>query len=89
MMKRVIECLEINGYKINYDVNSDLPCSVFYDKEDGSESYIQVIEDFNDKGFIFLYIQDASVIRATIFTDSSVAYDLSKFAEANLPESMR
>lgn len=89
MMKRAIECLEINGYKINYDVNSDLPCSVFYDKEDGSESYIQVIEDFNDKGFIFLYIQDASVIRATIFTDSSAAYDLSKFAEANLPESMR
>ena len=89
MMKRVIECLEIKGYKINYDVSSDLPNSVFYDKEDGSESYIQVIEDFNDKGFIFLYIQDASTIRATIFTDSSAAYDLSKFAEINLPESMR
>jgi hypothetical protein len=88
-MKRVIECLEIKGYKINYDINSDLPNSVFYDKEDDSESYIQVIEDFNDKGFIFLYIQDASIIRAAIFTDSSVAYDLSKFAETNLPESMR
>ena len=88
-MKRVIECLEIKDYKINYDINSDLPNSVFYDKEDDSESYIQVIEDFNDKGFIFLYIQDASIIRAAIFTDSSVAYDLSKFAENNLPESMR
>lgn len=88
-MKRTIECLEIKGYKINYDVNADLPNSVFYDKEDGDEAYIQVIEDANGKGYIFLYVQDASMIKAAIFTDSHVAYDLSKFAEANLPESMR
>lgn len=88
-MKKTIECLEIKGYKINYDIKSDLPNSVFYDKEDDCESFIQVIEDANDKGFIFLYTQDASTIKAAIFTNSCVAYDLSRFAEENLPESMR
>ena len=64
---RKIPKIKIEGFHLNENTVSSCN-SVYYDRDNNEDSWIEIIPDYKEKGYIILYIENCQTIKATFAT---------------------